>query len=168
MHCRSLKNWLWERLWHLDTFLMQPGHKGTNMLFNRRSHTSFKELQTSAQPSRVVSPAKVDMDLAAVASLSLSAVVKRRSSSRRRLRLPPNKCRPHSWHATLQRGFLRTARSRSSGRGGKWPQDRIDSSILDGTCVTKMCERVSSTLCRAILEEVVLLGTRQGWMLRNW
>ena len=92
--------------------------------------------------------------------MSLSAVVKRRSSSRQRLLLPPNKCRPHSWHPALQRGFPRTAGSRSSGRGKNWAPSWIDSSILDGTCVTKMCERVSSTLCRAILEEVVLLGTR--------
>ena len=130
--------------WH---FLVQPGHKGTKMLFNRRSHTSSKELQTPAQLPRVMSLAHVEnstsaMDSAAVESLSLSAVVKRRSSSRQRLLLPPNKCRPHSWHPALQRGFPRTAGSRSSGRGKNWAPSWIDSSILDGIPgMQKMCER---------------------------
>ena len=136
---------------------MQPGHKGTKMLFNRRSHTSSKELQTPAQLPRIMSLANVEnstsaMDSAAVESLSLSAVVKRRSSSRQRLLLPPNKCRPHSWHPALQRGFPRTAGSRSSGRGEKW----MDVSILDG--IPMMCELVTSTSCRQIVGDLALFG----------
>ena len=131
----------------------------TNMLFNRRSNIPSKELLTPALLPRVMSAANVEIgdstsaiDLAAVASLSLSAVVKRRSSSRRRSLLPANKCRPHSWHPTLLRGSLRTDRSRSSGRGEKW----IDSSILDG--ITIMSERVTSTPCRQIFGDLALFG----------
>jgi hypothetical protein len=47
-------------------------------------------------------------------------------------------CRPHSWHSTLQRGFLHRARSRSSGRGETKDQKSAKrasaaSLVLDGT-----------------------------------
>ncbi len=115
---------------------------------NRREATATAALNNNDKTEPAANNNNGGSAIATAATSStttaLSSFFSRATDRQRTGRSSVKKCRPHSWHSTIQKGLAR-ARSRSLGRGDREKDraKRASSALTTGKCTVTLSVGVS-------------------------